>query len=159
MQYLNRIDPQLPPQAMQTYRILAPLATHWKPVTCAQTGWCPGPEPCGQCTAGWLMPIDEATDLGQRQAAYLRRQSGRTFREQRSGALTIFTFAGGQRCFQDHPAHEHRARVEREERFLITGGDYRGNPRRTRPVELSAGSWADDFGEHQETLNTAFERG
>ncbi len=50
--------------------------------------------------------IDESTDLGREQAAYIRQRSGRSFREMRTAvgpdALTVFRFDSGQRCFADH---------------------------------------------------------
>jgi hypothetical protein len=57
---------------------------------------------CEGWRAGWESHIDEATTLGQAQAAYIRKRSSRTFTESRSGALTVFRFAAGQRCFAEH---------------------------------------------------------
>jgi hypothetical protein len=57
---------------------------------------------CDGWRDGWESHIDEGTVLGQAQAAYIRQHSGRTFTESRSGALTIFRFDGGQRCFAEH---------------------------------------------------------
>ncbi len=57
---------------------------------------------CEGWRCGWESHIDEATPLGQAQAAYIRQHSGRTFTELRSGALTVFRFTPGQRCFAEH---------------------------------------------------------
>jgi hypothetical protein len=57
---------------------------------------------CEGWREGWESHIDEGTVLGQAQADYIRRHSGRTFTELRSGPVTVFRFPGGQRCFAEH---------------------------------------------------------
>jgi hypothetical protein len=145
-----RLDPVGPPQAYKTYTIAAPLNTHFVPATCAEAG-------CPHYIEGWQTAIDEATELGQRQAHYIRRDSGRGYTEQRlPTGLTLFTFPPGQRCFA---SGDHKRRLEREERFIIRGGDYRGNPAGIPRAEVSATSWVDDFGEHQDRIAAEIEKG
>jgi hypothetical protein len=143
-----RLDPVAPAAAYQTFQVAAPLSTHWRPGTCAEAG----------CTAhlhGWQTSVDETTDLGQRQAHYIRHDTTRRHTERRADTgLTVFAFEPGQTCF----GGQHRIRLDREERFLIRGGDWRGNPRGDRR-ETTAAGWVDDFGEHQETLADQFGKG
>ncbi|MFC7817552.1 hypothetical protein ACFUTR_23260 [Streptomyces sp. NPDC057367] len=97
---------------------------------------------CAAWLRGWDSVIDERTELGKAQAAYIRNQSRRTFRETRTGdGLTVFRFESGQRCFADHQTVP--------ELYLVRDGDWRGNPtgrsrRHTRPQD-----WVEDFGENQ----------
>lgn len=144
-----RIPPALPAAAMQTYQIAVPLSTHWNPVTCEQAG-------CEHQRLGWVTRVDESTQMGQRQAWYIRSESGRKFTEEREpSGLTAFTFEAGQQCFT-----QHRARNMRPERFRVLGGDWRGNPagvparEHTRPDD-----WVDDFAGNQDRIATLIGRG
>lgn len=146
MRPLNRILPRLPVTAMQTYAIDAPPATHFRPATCAEAA-------CIHREQGWKTIVDEATTLGQQQAAYIRRHAGRHFRESREGeGVTTFTFPAGQDCFR-----EHRVRVDRPEIFSVSGGDYRG--RTTSARILPAHGWVDDMQEGLYRLHRLAERG
>lgn len=139
-----RIEPTMGPEAYQTYAIRAPRSTHQRRAQCAEVD-------CPQWTNGWESRIDESTDLGARQAGYIRTLSGRAFVESREGPLTIFTFHPGQACFA-----EHWVSLDREPQFLVLGGDHRGNPRGIAPrVHRNFDDWANDFGEHQDTLRRA----
>jgi len=91
----------------------------------------------------------------RRQAHYIRRESGRKFTEERTPAgLTEFTFEAGQKCFATH-----ELRNSRPERFLVTGGDWRGNPTGERREHVNAADWTEDFALHQDRLKTVIERG
>lgn len=144
----GRFPPALPPVAYKTYQIAVPLATHWSIVTCADAD-------CEAYRIGWDSLIDERTGLGQRQAHYIRRESGRRFTEAREpDGLTRFSFEAGQKCFA-----QHQARNMRPERFVERLGDWRvpsGLPRRehARPED-----WVESFAEHQDRLRTLMERG
>lgn len=148
MRQPNRIQPALPAAAMKTYALVAPLASHWRPARCEEVD-------CANQAAGWRTVIDEATELGQAQAYYVRAQSGRRFVETREAGLTVFTFEPGQRCFAAH-----QAPLEREPTYLVKGGDWRGNPRGT-PLRQHARpqDWVEDFAEHQQQLADRLERG
>jgi hypothetical protein len=146
---LFRVDPHLPASAYQTYIVAAPVQTHTRVAQCSEVD-------CQSQARGWAMLIDESTELGQRQAYYLRYVAGRAYREEREATgLTRFTFPAGQRCFA-----EHRVSNDRPELYLIKGGDWRGNP-----LELplyrhdSAENWVDDFATHQDNIATIRQRG
>lgn len=138
---------RLPVQSVQTYSIAAPLSTHWRKVTCEEFG-------CARHRDGWRSGIDERTELGQRQAFYIRKASGRRFFETKHEAgLTIFDFPAGQTCFE-----EHQTRLDRQEIYTVRGGDFRGSTgvirRHTR-----AADWVDDFANHQDRVARQIEKG
>ncbi|MFJ6667412.1 hypothetical protein [Streptomyces sp. NPDC091383] len=137
MQTVNRIDPNMPVDAYQTYSITAPSDATIV-AACEQVG-------CPQWQHGWDSVIDESTDLGQRQAAYIRTQSRRTFREMKTEAgLTVFRFESGQRCFAEHRT--------RPEIYLVRDGDWRGNPTGRKRQHTRPADWVEDMAEHQGRL-------
>ncbi|NGO68516.1 hypothetical protein [Streptomyces boncukensis] len=141
---MNRITPSAPVQAYQTYRIHTPPDRLVK-AACEQVG-------CAAWARGWDSVVDESTDLGQRQAAYIRTQSGRTFRElHKANGLTVFRFQSGQRCFQEHRT--------RPELYLVRDGDWRGNPTGRQRQHQNARDWIEDFGEHQQCVSDQREKG
>jgi hypothetical protein len=146
---LFRIEPVLPAEDMKTFQIAAPLPTHWRPATCAETD-------CLAYLHGWQTSVDEATDLGQRQAHYIRHDRSRRHTERRAETgLTVFGFEPGQTCFTPH-----RLPSGRPERFLVTGGDWRGNPRgvplreHTRPD-----FWVEEMAGNLDDIRTAKQKG
>lgn len=142
---LNRFPDLLPVTAMKTYQVLAPAKTHFRPATCEEAQ-------CPHYLHGWRSVLPS----GDPRCDYIRSVSGRRFTErQMEGGLTEFTFPAGQQCFA---AADHRIRLDREERFVIRGGDHRGNPD-GRVTEVSVTSWTDDFGEHQDRLAEQERRG
>lgn len=145
----RRVTPGLPANLMQTYQILAPKDTHWRTATCAEVN-------CQQAERGWKMVLDLTTELGLKQARYIKYESGRQYEvvDQRDGLATLI-FRGGQECFK-----EHRVRTDAPEKFLVRGGDFRGNPRgqKTR-VHTKPEHWVEDFQENSARLNQLAERG
>ena len=140
-----RLEPQLPPAAYQTFQVAAPLSTHWAPATCAEVD-------CPEYLNGWRLRVEGLTD----QDVHLAEHCGRKYtRVSVAPGETWLVFEAGQPCFK---ASQHRRRLDREERFIIRGGDHRANPRGDHR-ETTASGWADDFGEHQETLADRFGRG
>jgi hypothetical protein len=139
---ITRITPVGPAHAYQTYRIVSPPDVRLLSA-CEQAG-------CLAWRYGWETRVDEATELGRNQAAYIRRQSGRTFKEQRSGGLTVFRFESRQRCFGEHHT--------RPEVYLVRGGDWRQNLGLIRQHQRPA-DWVEDLGEHQDRLTARLERG
>lgn len=134
----NRIVPAHASRAYQTYTIASPHDRLVK-AACEEVD-------CPNWRNGWETAIDESTELGRQQAAYIRTQSGRTFREMPragEGAVTVFRFEAGQRCFANHQT--------RAESYGVLGGDWRGYTgilrRHTRSVD-----WVEDFGEHQQRI-------
>lgn len=137
MQMANRIDPNLPVGAYQTYSISAQRDVAVV-AACEQVG-------CAAWQYGWESKIDESTQLGQQQAHYIRHVSGRTFREQKTGdGLTVFRFEAHQRCFAEHRTNP--------EIYLVRDGDWRGNPTGRRRQHTRPADWVEDFGEHQQRI-------
>lgn len=138
---VNRIDPALPAHQYKTYTIVSPISTHFRDGSCDEAG-------CLAQRNGWKTVVDESTELGQRQAHYIRKQSGRRFTEERTPeGLTAFTFVAGQRCFTTH-----KVPLDRPEFYLVRGGDWRGNPRGERRQHSGPDAWVNDFGEHQDRI-------
>lgn len=145
----SRITPRLDAGHMQTYQILAPLETHWRPATCEEVA-------CPQAERGWKMRIDLSTGLGQRQAHYIKHLSGRKYTSEKVGdQLFELTFSSGQPCFQ-----QHKARLDREERYIVRGGDHRGNPS-GRPTRTHSRPehWVEDMQENSDRINRINQRG
>lgn len=154
MRQLNRSefmfpDKHLPPGARMTYQLAAPLATHWRTATCSEVD-------CPNYLFGWVTAIDPSTELGQRQAHYIRTDISRRHTEQRTETGFLeFRFEAGQKCFR-----EHQAPLEREPLYLVRGGDHRGDPlgigvrQHTHPEH-----WVEEFAEHQQVLADAHQKG
>lgn len=138
-----------PASAMQTFQVLAPKSTHTVPATCEEVE-------CDQYARGWRMVVDLETELGQKQAYYIKHSSGRKYTVvgQQDGLVTL-EFAKEQPCFR-----EHRRRIARPEIYRVKGGDSRGNPLRT-PVRTHKKPefWVEEFAENQDRLKTQIERG
>ena len=96
---------------------------------------------CESWRYGWETAVDEGTALGANQARYIRRMSGRTFTEHRSGALTVFRFEPGQRCFAEHRT--------RPGRYLVRGVREHSN----------VGDWIEDAAEHVTSIEDQRKRG
>lgn len=150
-QNVTRLDPQVGPEHYKTYQIISPASTHTRVATCAEVE-------CDQRAKGWLTRINVATDLGRRQARFIRERSGRRFLVTREPVapdwVLELTFPPGQTCFA-----EHRVPLHREPLYRVRGGDYRGNPHNIPVVKRSAPEWVEDFGEHQQKIKDARERG
>jgi len=144
---LQRAPTEFPVHLMKTYQIAAPLATHFRPASCAEF----------QCDAylnGWqtIVPADSPA------AEYIRHDRTRRCTEERQpDGLTCFTFEPGQQGFAG-TEHDHRLPNGRAERYFERGGDWRGNPRRDRR-ELRAADWVDSFANNMDSVKTQMERG
>lgn len=150
--HITRIPPGLPAALRKTYRWVRPLATHFRAASCEESG-------CRAFVEGWRMVIDDRCDPGMGQAYFIRRESGRLFKEERQAdGLVEFSFPAGQPCFQ---ASKHRLPIEdRPGLFLLDGGDWRGNPLGVKRINFSTPeAWRDDFGEHQERLADRIKQG
>jgi len=150
MRKLNRAVPRLGAEKIQTFQVTSPVSTHWRTVSCEEVA-------CPLAENGWRMVIDLNTNLGREQAYYIKHESGRKFTHASTASgMVELTFSSGQPCFQ-----EHKVRLEdRTERFLVKGGDYRGNPLRTPTrVHKKAEFWLEEFQENQDRLIRLSERG
>lgn len=139
-----RLDPKMPVHAYQTYGITRPPGTHSRRATCAEVD-------CVASARGWSTKVDVSTDLGRRQANYIRLASGRSYTHSQKGTVVTFMFAAGQRCFA-----EHRVNVERPSLFLKRGGDWRAG---WDAVQMRDVDWVDDFANHQQDIAERIERG
>lgn len=139
------------PELFRTFGIVSPLATHWRPATCAEVD-------CSAHAYGFQVTCDLRTQLGVDQARYIRDKAGRAFthRFTDDGRVIKFTFPAGQRCFVAH-----RLPLGRPALFVVHNGDHRGAGR--RPVDGRRydrpDQWVDDFAGHQDKLATAARRG
>lgn len=147
---MGRVPPALGAEHMQTFQILAPASTHWRRASCEEVS-------CAQAERGWTMDIDLSTELGQKQAYYIKHHSGRKFTHEKLNdtGMVRLTFPSGQTCFR-----EHKVRLDRQEKYLVRGGDFRGNPRGipTRVHERPE-DWIEDFQESSDRINRLIERG
>ena len=135
--------PSMPPEAYKTYSITQPADLFVK-TACENAG-------CDAFAYGWVTTVDEATPIGETQARYIRYGAKRTFREQRDGALTVFTFDPGQRCFAEHRT--------RPEHYRVSGGHWQMPFRQPLRDHVNAADWVEDFAEHQQGLADRLAKG
>lgn len=144
----------LPPQSKVAYRIVAPLATHWRAATCEEVE-------CTYYLDGWQLRADSlseadrhAVDTSGRHYKVLRIAEGETWLVFEAGQPCFRQWMPGQQFIEGH----HRVPNNRPEAYLRSAGDWR----------LYLGShcrfdrgdqWRDDFAEHQDKLATQKERG
>lgn len=151
----QRLQPALPSRGYKTFQIIAPLKTHFRAATCEEVE-------CAAYVNGFRLFADEAAELGQAQAAYVRRECGRKFTEDRDAAgLTVFTFPPGTKPFASDEHTSHKVRLEREEVFLTHPGDWRWRPNAGERHYRHTRSefWTEEFAEHQQNLADRIERG
>jgi hypothetical protein len=141
------LQPKMDAAAYKTYEVRSPLATHFRPATCAEVN-------CPQYVNGWRVRVEALTpDL-----LHAARNSGRKYAEQRvAEGETWLVFEAGQPCFK---AAQHRTRTDRPALYLVRDGDWRGNPRGTKArLHQRPDNWVDDFAEHQQKLADEIEKG
>lgn len=147
---LNRIMPQGEAADYKTYQVLSPRSTHTRPAKCTEVS-------CAAHANGWVTRLDVSTDLGKRQARYIREHAGRRYTIEheptREDPRLVLRFPAGQRCFT-----EHRVPVGRTPIFRVKGGDWRGNPRGVPAVTRNFDDWIDDFANHQINLRDTIEK-
>ena len=136
---------QLPPNAYDTYQVLAPESTHFRKATCEEID-------CPNFLNGWKVRVE----ILPLELLHTARTSGRRFRELHvKEGETYLVFEPGQPCFQ---ASTHRKRLEREEIFIKRHGDAH-RMRGERTVMSGPTPWLDSFGENQDNLAARIERG
>ena len=145
----QRIEPNMSASDYKTYQIIKPKATHFRPSSCKEVN-------CSAYQNGWKSLIDESTELGQKQAHYIRYECGRSFTTERlPSGITEFVFSAGQNCFQ-----QHQVSLDKPEIYVVRDGDFRGNPRGTEAkIHANGADWVDDFANHQDKVKTLLERG
>lgn len=165
---LQRPSTKLSAAQVKTYGIKMPAETHFRPATCAEAQ-------CHAHTHGWVTILPTGSDL-----IAVLKGSGRRYHEHRDhlplevvrqmmgheedtqpmelgAGLVAFYFEAGQSCFQEA---QHVMPLERPALYVVTDGDWRGNPRRTAPrVHSRPEHWVEDFAGHQDRLKTTIEGG
>jgi hypothetical protein len=148
---VNHLSRRFGPELYTTFGIVSPAATHWRAATCTEVG-------CAWEAHGFSITCDLRTDLGVKQARYIRDKAGRAYTHvfTEGGQVITFSFPAGQSCFVAH-----RLPLERPAVFVVRNGDHRGAGRlpAARRVFDRPDQWADTFAEHQDKLATAAARG
>jgi hypothetical protein len=148
---VSRLAPDLGPEHFKTFTMSAPFKTHWRLATCEEYE-------CDGVVNGFVTTVDMSTDLGQRQYHYLTHDEDRSPVIQRVGPKTFkFMYRPGTPCFQ---RGDHRVPIGRPPFYLVSDGDWRGNPRRTQALRhRRAEDWIDQFANHQDEIATTVKRG
>ncbi len=132
--------PGLPSEKRKTYSIDKPIASHTREARCEEVD-------CAAQAGGWETLVNESTDLGARQAHYIRTVAARHFTETLAAGVTTFRFPPGEQCFAGH-----RVSLDRPEIYLVRPGDFRSYG--TAHIHTGADPWLNDFGTHQDSINT-----
>lgn len=149
----RRHVPQLGPEFFKTYQWTAPVRTHWRPATCEEFE-------CEDFLKGFVLTVDLSTELGQKQFHYVTHDKSRKHSMQRvTATLVKFVYGPGNDCFEPKRS-THRVPIGRPPFYLVSGGDWRGNPRGTpRFMHRRPEDWIDDFATHQDKLAEVQQRG
>lgn len=112
----------------QTYSLRSPLATHFRPATCAEVR-------CPAYLNGWVTRVP----VGSQLEGAVRSSGRRWAAEYRDGNEIRFAFEAGTSCFREST---HRVPLDRPEQFIVRTGT---GPARlhTRPAD-----WVEDLAEH-----------
>ncbi len=146
MRLIHRGPSRMLVQNMEQFSLAAPIETHRKEISCKEAG-------CAQHERGWKTIVNEATTLGQEQAHYIRRESGRHYTEMRELAgVATFVFLPGQSCFGTHTVS-----LEREPFFTHRLGDWRAAV--SRPILWRPRDWVEKFAGKLDTLKRRIEGG
>jgi hypothetical protein len=138
------------PRYYNTYSMRSPLKTHWRSANCEEYE-------CDEFLNGFVVTVDLTTELGQRQAYYLRNDRSRRCHEQRvSMELIKFVYGPGNRCFR---SDEHRVPIGKPAKLLVVGGDWRGNPNQYHRLHTRLEYWVEDFALNQQRLAEIQRRG
>lgn len=142
-----RLDPKLPASHRKTYAIRRPKATHWRPASCAEVG-------CAHYLNGWRV---SALVVTEQHLADLKAGGWRWSVLDIAENERWLVFEAGQPCFR---AKTHQVPAGRPPLYVVQDGDWRGNPRGTKPyVHSRPDDWVDDFGEHQQKLADRIKEG
>lgn len=143
-----RIEPAAPATAYQTYELRRIPGVHTRKATCEEVD-------CLAYLNGWITKVDLGTDLGRRQLEYIKKQSGRRYRDVTASAgLVELMFEPGQQCFA-----QHQKPVERDPLYIVRGGDHRGNPTGLHRQHTRGQDWVEDMTEHLDKVQQDKQRG
>lgn len=148
---VSRLAPDAGPEHFKTFTWSAPVRTHWRPATCEEYK-------CDGIVHGFVTTVDTSTDRGRKQYHFLTHDKERTHSMQRVGpTLFKFIYKPGNPCFN---REGHRVPIGRPPFYLVSGGDWRGNPRRIQTLyHRRPEDWVDQFANHQNDIAEAFRRG
>jgi hypothetical protein len=150
---LSRIPPQADPRFYRTFKVVAPLKSHWRQVSCEEYE-------CLDYVHGWVTTVDTSTDIGQQQYHFITHDKERKYSYQKvSETIHVFMYGPGQRPFYDEGKHTHYVPVGRDPYYLVHDGDWRGNPTGNKLIHRSYRDWVDQFGENQLNLQDIQKRG
>jgi len=150
---MGRIEPAIGPEFYKTYTVNAPITTHWRKATCEEYE-------CDDFLYGFVLTVDIGTELGQKQAYYVRHDKTRRCSEQKIDERIIkFVYGPGNNCFE--PVRStHRVPIGRPPFYLVSGGDWRGNPRGIETlVHRRPDDWVDDFATNQIRIAESVRKG
>lgn len=144
---LSRIPPLMGPEAYKTYEMSSPLATHWRPATCAEAN-------CEYYRDGFQVRVEGLAP----KVLYAVMHSGRKYAMQKAGeGETYLAFEAGQPCLRQSL---HRVRTDKPPLYIVRDGDHRGNPRRTKARwHQNPENWTEDFALHQQAIADEIARG
>jgi len=142
--HVNRLPPKLPPGAMQTFEVDAPLETHWRAATCEEVE-------CAAWLQGWTTDVPPGDNEDRLIAVY-----GKNLRvEKLENGFHRWHFPAGTKCFR---AIYHRLPLERDAIFTVRSGDWRGTDGVIRTF-ASGAEWVDAFANHQDKISDLINRG
>lgn len=138
------------------FHILAPVATHWRPATCAEVE-------CAKHVNGFELTFDESDDRpggGREAAAYFRSKyrglAGFT-EWRRPDQATVFRLPPGLKP-PGFEHDEHRIRIERPEAFVESDTTTGRILRVHDGAEDGAVNWVEDFATNQELVVRQLDR-
>lgn len=143
---LSRPQPLMDAAAYKTYEMRSPLATHFRPATCAEVD-------CPYYLNGWQVHVESLAE----NVLYAVQHSGRKYTVQKvADGETYLKFEPGQMCFR-HKLH--RKREDRPPLYVVRDGDHRGNPTGRGRQHTSPEDWIDDFATHQQAIADEIKKG
>lgn len=148
--HVTRPEPKLPPGAMQTYEVDAPLTTHWRAATCQEVE-------CAAYMQGWHsdVPPDSDAEVRIQQTYDSEIRRGAVTTSQTPEGFIRYHFPAGTDCFR---RIWHKLPLEREAIFTVRSGDWRGTDGVIRQFSTGA-EWVDSFAEHQDKIKSLIDRG
>jgi len=145
---IQRMKPKAPAQYYKTYGVHSPVETHYRDATCHEVE-------CPNSLKGWVTKLDVSTVAGADTANWVRMKSGRHYTYEQKGTIVTFHFPPGQKCFIPH-----KVALGRPELFVVTGGDWRGNPMSIAEYKhKNAENWVEDCALHQDAIAKIAQRG
>lgn len=137
----------LEPQQRQTYRILAPVATHWRSATCEEVE-------CGLFADGWRLRKEL---VNERDLDFIKRSRRQFIELDLSEGEIWLVFAPGTPCLLQWATglpfteRHHKLPTGRPEFYTVQPGDFRMRCGEARVFDRGD-QWVDDFACHQDRI-------